>query len=84
MNIFAGLQKYATKFEVSGSREFNAEELASVNSAKIVASQYGLSVCFFMKEGCQKYIPLSIYLIYIGTIRPAHKIGNNKKQQTNN
>jgi len=59
MNIFAGLQKYATKFEVSNSRVFDAEELAQVNSAKVVASQYGLSVCFYMKEGCQKYIPLS-------------------------
>lgn len=59
MNIFAGLQKYATKFEVSNTRDFDPEELAQVNSAKVVASQYGLSVCFYMKEGCQKYIPLS-------------------------
>jgi len=59
MNIFASLQKYATKFEVSNTRDFDPEELAQVSSAKVVASQYGLSVCFYMKEGCQKYIPLS-------------------------
>jgi hypothetical protein len=59
MNIFAGLQKYATKFQVKDSRMFNAEELADVVSAKVVASQYGMSVCFFMKDGCQKYIPVS-------------------------
>lgn len=59
MNIFAGLQKYATKFQVKDSRVFNAEELADVTSAKVVASQYGMSVCFFMKSGCQTYIPVS-------------------------
>ena len=59
MNIFAGLQKYATKYQVKDSRVFNAEELADVVSAKVVASQYGMSVCFFMKSGCQTYIPVS-------------------------
>ena len=59
MNIFAGLQKYATKFQVKETRVFNAEELADVVSAKVVASQYGMSVCFFMHDGCQKYIPVS-------------------------
>ena len=59
MNIFAGLQTYAAKFQVKDSRVFNAEELADVVSAKVVASRYGMSVCFFMKDGCQKYIPVS-------------------------
>ena len=59
MNIFAGLQKYALKYDVKESRPFNDEELASIVSAKIVPSQYGLSVCFYMKSGCQQYIPLS-------------------------
>ena len=59
MNIFAGLQKYATKFEVKNTRVFNQEELADVSHAKVVASQYGMSVCFFMVDGCQKYIPVS-------------------------
>ena len=59
MNIFAGLQKYATKFQVKEARVFNTEELAEVVSAKVVASQYGMSVCFFMTDGCQKYIPVS-------------------------
>ena len=59
MNIFAGLQKYATKFQVTGTRPFSPEEISEVRSAKVVASQYGLSICFFMAEGCQKYIPVS-------------------------
>ena len=59
MNIFAGLQKYATKFQIKETRVFNAEELADVVSAKVVASHYGMSVCFYMKSGCQTYIPVS-------------------------
>lgn len=59
MNIFAGLQKYAQKYDVKESRLFDAEELAIISSAKVVPSQYGLSVCFYMKSGCQQFIPLS-------------------------
>lgn len=59
MNIFAGLTKYATKYEVKKSRPLNQEELSGIVSAKVVASQYGLSCCFFMASGCQQYIPLS-------------------------
>ena len=59
MNIFAGLTKYATKFEVKESRLFNAEELAEFTSAKVVQSTYGMSVCFFMASGGQTYIPVS-------------------------
>ena len=59
MNIFAGLQVYAGKWNVVGSREFNDEEKAMINRAEVVASEYGNSVCFFMKSGGQTYIPLS-------------------------
>lgn len=59
MNIFAGLTKYAQKYGVKESRPFNAEELADIISAEVVISQYGLSVCFHMRGGCQQYIPLS-------------------------
>jgi len=60
MNIFASLKSYANSFKVVGEpRHFSQEEKDLVNNAKVVLSQYGLSVCFFMKDGCQKYIPLS-------------------------
>lgn len=59
MNIFEGLQSYASKFKVQNTREFNDAECAEVVSAKVVASQFGMSVCFLMVDGCQKYIPLS-------------------------
>ena len=59
MNIFANLQKYATRYAVKNTREFNATELAQVVSAKVVQSAYGMSVCFLMKEGGQTYVPVS-------------------------
>ena len=59
MNIFDALKSYATQYQETARRNFNEEELEQVKSAKVVASQYGMSVCFFMKEGCQKYIPVS-------------------------
>ena len=41
------------------TRGFNEEELALIDRAEVVASEYGNSVCFFMKTGGQSYIPLS-------------------------
>ena len=59
MNIFAGLQVYAGKWNVIDSRSFNDEEKALISRAEVVASEYGNSVCFFMKSGGQTFIPLS-------------------------
>ena len=59
MNIFAGLQVYAGKWNVVDSRGFNAEEKAMITRAEVVPSEYGNSVCFFMSTGGQTYIPLS-------------------------
>ena len=59
MNIFAGLQVYAGKWNVVDTRSFNDEEKAMINRAEVVASEYGNSVCFFMHSGGQTYIPLS-------------------------
>ena len=60
MNIFASLKSYANSFKVvCNPRHFSQEEIDLVNKAEVVLSQYGMSVCFFMKDGCQKYIPLS-------------------------
>ena len=46
-------------WKLKAKRFFYTEEISAVNSAKVVQSQYGLSVCFHMNDGCQKYIPLS-------------------------
>lgn len=60
MNIFASLRTYAGKWAVKGEpRNFTQEEINAVREAVVVTSSYGLSVCFFMKNGGQTYIPLS-------------------------
>lgn len=59
MGIFDSLRVYAGKWSVKGSRNFTADEISAVSSAKVVDSQYGSSVCFFMKAGGQTYLPLS-------------------------
>lgn len=59
MNIFESIQMYAGKWSVVDSREFSEEEKSMVAHTEVVPSQYGLSVCFFMKNGRQGYIPLS-------------------------
>ena len=58
MNIFRKVKMYATKWQETSCRNFTPEEIAAVERAEIVASQYGNSVCFFMVEGGQCYIPL--------------------------
>lgn len=59
MNIFDSLQMYAGKWSVKSSRKFTNEEKAMVREARVVSSQYGNSVCFFMANGQQGFIPLS-------------------------
>ena len=59
MNIFSSLRVYAGKWAVTDSRSFSNEEIQAVDHAEVVDSQYGNSVCFFMKAGGQSFIPLS-------------------------
>lgn len=59
MNIFSKLTVYAGKWAIKARRIFNPEELEVISRAEVVPSQYGNSVCFFMKSGGQTYIPLS-------------------------
>ena len=58
MNIFKAVKVYAGKWQVSNKRAFSDEEVNAVDTAKVVTSQYGLSVCFMMKGGGVTYIPL--------------------------
>jgi hypothetical protein len=58
MNIFSALRVYAGKWSEKDARAFAPEEIAAVEKAEVVESQYGFSVCFMMKAGGQSYIPL--------------------------
>jgi hypothetical protein len=57
LNIFASLRKYASKWSEKEVRPFNADEITAVTRNEIIASQYGNSVCFYMADGSQCYIP---------------------------
>lgn len=59
MNIFANLRVYAGKWNVKETRDFTPEEIASVDTAVVVPSTYGNSVCFYMREGGQCFLPLA-------------------------
>ena len=58
MNIFSALRVYAGTWSESNKRAFAPEEVAAVDKAEVVESQYGLSVCFMMVSGGKSYIPL--------------------------
>jgi hypothetical protein len=58
MNIFASLKVYAGKWSEKESREFTADEIAVVQMAVVVPSQYGNSVQFLRKDGGMSFIPL--------------------------
>ena len=58
-SIFEKLDVYAQKWALKSSRAFNTDEVNAVSSAVVVDSEYGKSVCFFMKAGGRTYLPLS-------------------------
>ena len=59
MNLFANLKVYGGKWSEKSSRNFSQEELALVDKAQVVESEYGSSCCFFMKNGTTMYVPMS-------------------------
>jgi len=59
MNLFSNLKVYGGKWSEKSSRKFSADELALVDKAQVVESQYGSSCCFFMKNGTTMYVPMS-------------------------
>lgn len=59
MMFFENLKKYANGYEVVNSRNFTAEEIAAIQSAQVVNSEFGQSVCFCLISGGKVYIPVS-------------------------
>lgn len=60
MSIFSSLKIYADKWSEKECRNFTAEEIAEVEQAVVVESNFGYSVCFTMKAGGQHYIPVDM------------------------
>lgn len=60
-NVFGngGLTIYGDNWKVVNTRSFTDAEKSAIRSNAVVNSEYGKSVCFFLKAGGQSYIPLS-------------------------
>lgn len=58
MNIFDLMTSYKAEWKEVKSRKFTEEEQKCVESATVVASNYGKSVCFLMPGGIKKFMPL--------------------------
>lgn len=58
-SLFANLRVYAEKWQLKSCVPMDAEDKALFSGAKIVDSQYGKSVCLFLKNGGQNFIPVS-------------------------
>lgn len=52
------VEKEQVNWEIKSSRDFTEEELAAVDHATIVSSNFGNSVCFHMKGGGMSFIPM--------------------------
>lgn len=59
MGILDALRLYRGKWSVKSVDKFDANEAANVQSAKVVPSEFGQSVCMTLKSGGSKYMPLS-------------------------
>lgn len=60
-NLFQdyGMQKYGESWTLVSERPFNSAEREAIREAAVVNSDYGISACFFMKQGGTYYIPIS-------------------------
>jgi len=59
MGILDSLRLYRGKWEESGRSGFSASDIEAVASATVVASDFGHSVCFMLKSGGMKFMPVS-------------------------
>ena len=59
-NIFSGVPVYGEKWQLINEVSLDAEDKAQFSSAKVVSSDFGKSVCFFLKGGRgTQFIPMS-------------------------
>lgn len=58
MSIWSSLKTYKSNWKESSSRAFSEEEIKAVKEVRVVESNYGRSVCFFIPQVGKKYIPV--------------------------
>lgn len=58
-SFFDSKKRYGTKWMPVSTRSFTESEKAEIDKAMVVTSDYGLSCCFFMKNGDLVFQPMS-------------------------
>lgn len=59
MGFLDKLRTYAGSWSEAGRENLSKAEVAQIQSVEVVEGQYGLSMCFVMKAGGKKFMPLS-------------------------
>lgn len=59
MGFLDKLRTYAGSWSEASRDKLSKAEEAQVESVEVVEGQYGLSMCFMMKAGGKKFMPLS-------------------------
>lgn len=59
MSILDKIRTYAGSWREASRDKLSKAEAASIDSIEVVGGQYGLSMCFLMKAGGKKFVPLS-------------------------
>lgn len=59
MSILDKIRTYAGSWREASRDKLSKAEAASIDSIEVVEGLYGLSMCFLMKAGGKKFIPLS-------------------------
>ncbi len=59
MGLFTNIKTYATGWAVKSTSKMSPADIAVVDRAVVVDSQFGKSVCFYLKAGGQAYFPVA-------------------------
>lgn len=59
MGFLDKLRTYAGSWSEAGRDKLSKAEAAQIESVEVVEGKYGLSMCFIMKAGGKKFMPLS-------------------------
>jgi hypothetical protein len=57
-SIFKSLKYYAESWKVVNVTKFEEDDIQEISQAEVIESEFGYSVCFTLRSGGKKYIPL--------------------------
>lgn len=57
-SIFKSFKTYAESWKVVDVTKFEEDDVQEISQAEVIESEFGYSVCFTLRSGGKKYIPL--------------------------